>query len=210
VIVLADASADGEWKDDGGLALVRQLVRAGAKAPLVFAGSGQDALMETVARELDVSVDRIVGTAASAMVGAARGLVGIEIGGSGVDVQVTVAGRPRSLVIAWSAATIAGSLVTERIPAHRLAAISRSFAALWPPGPRAIGAATAPIAEGLAFGSRQVHQALVILGAEFEARGSAAMLPLELGQGRVLRQLTPTLSPQELRGSGLFSTDFHR
>jgi malate dehydrogenase len=206
VIVLADAAGGGEWEGERALAMISQLVRTGTNAPFVFAGAGQHPLMETVARELGVSGDRLVGTAASAMVTAARALVGIEVGGSGVDVQVTVAGKPRSLVAAWSSATIGGSLVTDRVAAHRLLAISKALADLWPPGPRAIGAATAPIVEGLAFGSRRVHQALVILDGAFDAPGSAAMLPIELGQGRVLRRLMPSLSPQEQTGSGLFST----
>ena len=151
VIVVADEAGSGEWEGERGLALIRQLVRAGAKAPLVFAGAGQHTLMETVARELGVSGDRLVGTAASAMVGAARALVGIEVGGSGVDVQVTVAGRPRSLVVAWSSATMGGSLVTERVPAHRLLAISQSLAGLWPPGPGRSAPPQRRSPKGLAF-----------------------------------------------------------
>jgi hypothetical protein len=131
------------------------------------------------------------------MVGAARALVGLEIGGSGVDVHLNVVGRPTSLVIAWSAATAGGSLVTDRVPAHRLLAMSSTLARLWPPGPQAIGAATARIAAGLAFGSRQAEQACVVLDGEFGVRGRAAMLPLELGHGRVLRRLEPSLSPLE-------------
>jgi hypothetical protein len=69
-------------------------------------------------------------------------------------------------------------LVTERVPAHRLLAISDSVKRLWPPGPYAIGAATAPIAEALIDGSRRRHAALAILDGEFGARGVAAMLPL--------------------------------
>ena len=205
VIIVADQFGRGEWEGEGGLALLQKLARAGTKAPLVFAGPGQTALMETAARELRIPADRLVGTAGAAVVGAARSLVGIEVGGSGADVQLTVTGRPPAFVIAWSAATIGGSLVTDRVPAHRLLALSRSLASLWPPGPHAIAAATARVAEGLAFGSRRLEQAVTLLDGEFGLRGMAALMPLDLGDGRVLRRHMPSLSPQEKTGSGLFS-----
>jgi hypothetical protein len=42
---------------------------------------------------------------------------------------------------------------------------------------------------------------------ELGRRGAAIMMPLELGSGRILRRITPSLSPQERTGSDLFSTD---
>ena len=50
VIVIADRVSGGEWQGEEGLALVRQLVRAGTAAPLVFAGGSQIRLMEAVTR----------------------------------------------------------------------------------------------------------------------------------------------------------------
>src|SRR6187431_3206247 len=41
VIVIADRVDGGEWQGDEGLALVRKLIRAGAAAPIVFAGPAQ-------------------------------------------------------------------------------------------------------------------------------------------------------------------------
>ena len=101
--------------------------------------------------------------------------------------DVTVVGRPPAFVIGWSSATVGGSLLTTHVGPHRLRAISDSMGRLWPPGPQAIGAATAQIAEALAFGSRRVHQAMTIVDGELGARGVAALLPLELGAGRILR-----------------------
>lgn len=197
VIVIADASGEGEWEGDRGLALVRQLMSAGATAPLVFAGPKQTWLMEAVARELGVPADRIVGTAAAALTGAIRGLVALEAEGSGADVSLVVAGRPPAFVIAWSSATIGGALVTDRVPAHRLMAISHQLKALWPTGPYAIAAATAPVVEGLIAGTRAHLPGVTIVDQEWEVRNRAALLPLTLGHGRIVARHMPSFSGQE-------------
>jgi malate dehydrogenase len=194
-IVLADDVASGEWRGEAGLAHVRQLARAGTKAPFVFAGPNQVWLMEAAHTELKIPADRLVGTAASGLVGAVRAVTSVELGLNGVELAVT--GRPPAFVVGWSSATVAGALVTDRIPAHRLMAIAQSIRKLWPPAAQAIAAPTAQIIEGLIMGSRRLHQALTILDGEFGARGVAAMLPLRLGHGRILDRVVPSLSPQE-------------
>jgi len=195
IIVITDSH--GEWEGDRGLALVRQLVNAGATAPFVFAGPKQTWLMEAVARELGVPADRIIGTAAAALAGAARALVALEVNGSGADVSLVVAGRPPAFVIAWSSATIGGTLITDRVPAHRLVAISQQVRGLWPTGPYAIAAATAPVVEGLLSGTRAQIPAVTIVDQEFGVRSGAALLPVSLGNGRVLAHHSPSFSPQE-------------
>jgi malate dehydrogenase len=197
VIVIADTHADGEWEGDKGLALVRRLVAAGASGPFVFAGTRQTWLMEAVVRELGVPADRVVGTAAAAMVTAARGLAGLEVHGSGVDVALTMSGKPPGLTVAWSSATIGGSLLTDRVPSHRVLAISQQLKKLWPPQPYAIATATAPVVEGLIAGTRRDTSGVTILNGEFGQRGVACLLPLTLGHGRVLSRIVPSLSPQE-------------
>jgi malate dehydrogenase len=195
VIVMADRIDEGEWLGDDALALVRQLIRAGVRAPLVFAGASQTALMEACVRELRLPAHRAIGTAPSALVGAVQALAGLEL--NLASAEVTVVGRPPEFVIGWSAATIHGSLVTERAPAHRLLAISQSLPRLWPPGPHAIGAATARAVEALIFGSRKLLPALTVVGDELGVRDAAVMLPLELGRLRVLAHVMPSLSSQE-------------
>jgi malate dehydrogenase len=195
VVVVADAVSSGEWQGEPGLSLIRRLIQAGSKGPFVFAGPSQVGLMETVARELHVPPDRLIGTAASAIAASVAALASIEAQHTGVD--VVVAGRPPALVIGWSSATISGSLLSEKIPAHRLLAISQALPRLWPPGPQAIAAPTALVVEGLIAGSRRMHHAMTVLDGEFGVRGVAAMLPLDLGNGRVLARVMPSLSPQE-------------
>lgn len=194
-IVLADDVASGEWQGEAGLAHVRQLARAGTKAPFVLAGPNQVWLMEAAHTELKIPADRLVGTAAAGLVGALTAVTGVELGLNGVELAVT--GRPPAFVVGWSSATVAGALVIDRIPAHRLMAIAQSIRKLWPPAAQAIAAPTAQIVEGLMMGSRKLHQALTILDGEFGARGVAAMLPLRLGHGRILDRVVPSLSPQE-------------
>ncbi len=194
-IVIADTVADGEWQGERGLALIRQLLRAGSAGPFVFAGPSQVTLMETAARELHAPNVGLVGTAASAVAASVAALASIEAGHSGVE--VAVAGRPPALVIGWSTATLAGSPLADRVPAHRLLALSQALPRLWPPGPQAIAAPTALVVEALIAGSRRLRQAMTVLDGEFGVRGVAAMLPLELGNGRVLARIVPSLSPQE-------------
>jgi len=197
VIVIADAHAEGEWEGDRGLTLIRRLVTAGAGGPWVFAGSKQTWLMEAAVRELGVAADRVVGSAAAAMVGAARSLASLEVNGSGADVALSVCGRPPAFTIAWSSATLGGSLATDRIAAHRLRAISQHLTKLWPAGPQAIASATAPIVEGLISGTRRDVPGVTILNGEFSTRGVACLMPLTLGNRRVQARNVPSLSPQE-------------
>lgn len=195
VIVFADAVADGEWEGERGLALVQRLMRAGSTAPMVFAGPKQTWLLEAAAREAGVPIDRLAGTAASALPQTVAALLQIETGLSGALVAVT--GRPPSFVVAWSSATIGGRLVTDVVPAHRLLSISQSLSRLWPPGPESIAAPTALVVEGLINGSRSALTAAVIADGEFGARGVAALIPVELANHRILKRLPPSQSPQE-------------
>jgi len=195
VIVIADEIAAGEWEGERGLALVAQLARAGTNAPLVFAGPRQLWLLERSFIEARIPASRLVGTAPAAVAAAARAWAALEVNLSAAD--VTVVGRPPDFVVAWTAGLVHGVLLSERVPPHRLLSLTQSLAKLWPPGPLAIASATAPIVEGLIAGSRRLHSALTVLDRTLGARGRAVMLPLELGQGRILSHQLPALSPQE-------------
>ncbi len=194
-VVVADEAVAGEWQGERGLALIRRLAEIGVTAPLVFAGPSQTALIETAYRELKIPAARLIGSAAGAIAGAIRSLVGLDLGISTVDLAVT--GRPPAVVIGWTSATASGALVTDRVPAHRLLAISQAAPKLWPPKPYAIASATAPIVEALIDGSRRRHHAMTVIDGELGARGAAVLLPLELGRQRVLSHALPSLSPQE-------------
>lgn len=196
-IVIADPIGGGPYDGERGLALVRQLMRAGTKAPFVFAAPGQRALIETSYRELNVEASRMIGTAAAGLQSAARTLVALEVGLAGADASVPVVGLPPAVVVGWSSATIGQSLVTDRVPAHRLAAIAQGLRKFWPCGAYTIGTVTAPVVEALIIGSRRLHSGVVVIESEAGVRGAAAMVPLELGGGRVQKIVMPSLSPQE-------------
>jgi hypothetical protein len=151
--------------------------------------------MEAAAREARVPIDRIIGTAAGAVSNTVVSLLHIETGLAGAT--VAVAGKPPSFVVCWSAATVGGRLASEAVPAHRLLAISQSLGKLWPLGPQAIAGPTSLAVEGLLGGSRTPLTAAVITDGEYSARGVAALLPIELGDRRILRRAVPSQSPQE-------------
>lgn len=197
LIVIADAVTGGEWEGDRGLALVKQLVRAGSKAPIVFAGPRQNWLMEAAVREAGVAPDAIVGSAATAVHSGARGLIALEVNGAAADVAVAVVGRPPAFTIGWTSATLGGSLLPAAMPAHRMIAVSDTLKKLWPPKPHAIGSATAAVVEGLLLGARRHIYGTTVLTGEYGERGVSTMLPLSLGNGRVQKRIDPSLSAQE-------------
>ncbi len=197
VIVIADAFADGEWEGERGLAMIKQLVRAGTQAPFVFAGPKQAWLMEAAVREAGVPANRIVGSAASAVHAGVRALAALEVNGSGVDVSIALVGRAPGFTIGWTSATFGGSSLTAQIAPHRLLAISDMLKKMWPPKPQTIGAATAIIVEGLLAGSRRHLYATTVLEGEYGERGVATMVPVELGERKIIRRIEPTLSTQE-------------
>ena len=139
----------------------------------------------------------IVGSAATAVHSGLRALIALEVNGSGVDIAAAVVGRPPAFTVGWTSATLAGSLLSAAMPAHRMLAVSETLKKLWPPKPHAIGAATATVVEGLLTNSRRQIYATTVLNGEYGERGVAAMLPLELGNRRVMRRIEPTLSGQE-------------
>jgi malate dehydrogenase len=197
VIVIADAFAEGEWEGERGLALIKQLIRAGYTAPIVCAGPRQTWLMEAAVREAGVPANRIVGSASSAAHSGVRALAALELNGSGVDVSISVVGRAPAFTIGWTSATFGGTALTSLIAPHRMLAISDMVKKMWPPKPQAIGAATAVIVEGLIGGSRRHVFATTVLDGDYGERGVATMVPVELGDRKIIRRIEPSLSTQE-------------
>jgi malate dehydrogenase len=194
-IVIADAVSDGEWYGDRGRALLGELTRAGSTAPIVFAGARQLPLMEMASREFGIAAHRLVATAPSAVAAAVRSLAAIELDLS--DVEIAVVGCPPRFVIGWSAAASVGSLLTDRIPPHRLLALSQSLPRFWPPGPYASGSATARVVEALIHGSRHLLPGATVIDNALAPHGRGVLLPLRLGRGRVLEAIVPSLSAAE-------------
>ena len=82
VIVLADEAGTGkEHAGEAGLALVRQLSRAGSHAPIVFAGVTQRDLIASAVSELRLPRARVLGCAPAALESALRAMAALLMDG---------------------------------------------------------------------------------------------------------------------------------
>jgi malate dehydrogenase len=197
-IVVADAArGDVEHAGEAGLSMLRRLTAMESSAPLLFAGTGQRELMMRAVSELHVDRRRVIGSAPFALESAVRALVALELGSTGVEVQLTIVGvPPRAAVIAWEAAVVSGQPLSALVPPHRLAAISSQLPGLWPPGPLALASAASRVAEAVVNGSRRRYSCFAMMD-EPPARGAVVAVPVDVGRHGILHVFTPDLSRQE-------------
>jgi len=199
VIVIADsASADSaEHSGEAGLALLRQLVRAGATSPIIFAGATQRELMGRAVTELHLKRNQVLGSAPFALESALRSLAGLAIDGSGVEVCLRVVGvPPKAAVVAWEEATAFGHPLSSKMPAHAIAGLGSRIPSLWPPGPYVLASAAAQVADAVVRGSRRRFSCFVVLDAG-PRRTAVSSMPVELGPQGVAQVLEPALTRQE-------------
>jgi malate dehydrogenase len=197
-IVIADRFGAGEWEGDAGLSMLARLLPLAGSAPIVFAGANQLWLMEAAHRELKVPAARMIGSAPIALEGALRALAAVAIDRSATDIHLGAYGRPpRNIVIGWSGASAAGAPLERVLAPHQRLAISDRAKDLWPPGPTALGAAGARAAEAIAFGSRRELTCAIVGDGSAVPRGTAAVVPVQLGNGKVLKAIRPALSARE-------------
>jgi malate dehydrogenase len=198
VVVVADSAANGaEHSGEAGLAMLRHLMRAGNRAPVVFAGAAQIDLIAKAVTELRIPRAQLVGSAPFALESALRALVGVSIDGSAVEVCLRIVGvPPRHAVVAWEEASAFGQPLSSQVPAHAIVGLSARIPGLWPPGPFALGAAAARVVEGIALGSRRRFSCFVARDAG-PVRAAVASMPVEIGPQGVIRVLEPALTRQE-------------
>jgi malate dehydrogenase len=200
VVVVADAAGGSEHAGEGGLTLVRQLVRSGHRGPLLFAGAQQQDVMAMAVAELHLPRSQVLGSAPFALESALRALAGLRLDASAVDVALRVVGvPPRHAVVAWEEATAAGQPLSSQLPAHEIAALAARIPGVWPPGPYALAAAGSRVAEALARGSRKRFSCFVVADAG-PVRAAVVSLPVEVGPRGVIRVLEPALTRQERTG----------
>jgi malate dehydrogenase len=193
VIVIADFVISGEIAGDGGLAIVRQLVRTDTTAPLLFAGGAQRELMSLALGELRVAPRRLAGSAPLALESSVRAIAAALIDASPADLSIGIAGvPPRDVAIGWDAATAFNQPISTVLAPHHLAAISSRVPALWPPAHYTLGSAAARVAEALANGSRRRYTCF----AAIDGRHVAAV-PVEIQKGGIKQTLDPALSRHE-------------
>jgi malate dehydrogenase len=197
-IVLADLVSEGEIGGESGLALVRQLAALESRAPLVFAGAAQRALIARAASELRVAPARLLGSAPYALESSVRAVVAALADASPTDLSIAIAGvPPAGVVIGWDAATAFGQPIAQVLPAHQLAAVSSRLPALWPPAPYTLASAAARVAEAAACGSRRRYTCFAVLPGS--GRPVVAAVPVAFAPG-LRRVLEPALSRHERTG----------
>ena len=198
-IVLADLIAGGEVAGDAGLAVLRQVARLDADAPLLFAGGLQRDLMALTLAELHVPPGRVLGSAPLALEAAVRALTAAMIDVSPTDISIGIAGvPPRDAVIGWEAATAFHQPIAGVLAAHHMSAISSRLPALWPPGPYTLASAAARVAEALVHGSRRRYTCFAAVDRPGPGRNVVAAVPVEIRAGRIARLHAPALSRHEL------------
>lgn len=198
VIVIADnASDNAEITGEPGLAALRRIAAIEERAPIVCAGASQRVLIRQAVTELRLRKERIVGSAPFALEAALRALAGVAVDGTGAEVALRVVGvPPRAAVVGWEEGSVGGQPLSAHLPAHTIAGLSARIAGLWPPGPFALGAACARVAEALAVGSRRTYSCFVAIDAG-PVRAAVASMPLQFQQGSVKRVLEPALTRLE-------------
>jgi malate dehydrogenase len=197
VLVLAD-TATGEWGDDDGLALLRQVRQGGSDALIVCAGASHRLLIERAVRELHIPPHRILGTAPEALASAMRALVALEVDGSPRDVALTVLGIPPGhIVVGWEGASIGGAAAVRVLDEPARRRLSGKAAHLWPPGPHALATvAYTAIGASLEHAER-VMSCFVGPDDSFGMRTRTAALPVRLASEGLRIQSLEALSHRE-------------
>ena len=201
VCVVASPAGPGE-KWDGGrgtLPFLARLASCVSAAPVVFAGLGQAAMLETAATDAKMAADRLVGSGPLAMAAAATSMVAMEVGCSPREVSLVVLGAPPDgFVVPWSQAAIAGLALERVLTPPQIARLEARLARLWPLGPYALGVATARAIEAILNSSRSAVGVLTMLDGAFGVRGRVGTVPALLTRAGIARVLEPSLSPREL------------
>jgi malate dehydrogenase len=200
IVVIADvASAPGaEWKDEGGLALVRRVAGLNQVAPIICAGAGQAGLVERGVNELGVSRMRLFGSAPEALRSAIAAITALEASASPTDISLSVLGRPpQQIIVPWDQAAIAGRPATEVLTAAQLARLDARIARLWPPGPYALASAATRVIRSALTRSPRVHAASVAVTREEGTPGRSAMMPVTLQPSGLASLVAPALSSRD-------------
>jgi malate dehydrogenase len=197
-IVIADSAATAsEHSGEVGLAIVREIAAIEPTSPIVFAGGDQQDVIERTVSELHVRRSRVLGSAPAALESALRALSGLALDGSGVEVQLRIAGSPPKRIAAgWEGATAFGLPLRSQLAAHAVAALTERVPGLWPPGPYALASAAARVVEAIANGSRKRFTCFVSLEAG-PTRHAVSAMPVELGRQGVVQVLEPPLTRHE-------------
>ena len=199
-VMIADSAAAPvtEWKDEGGLALIRRVAGLNQLAPIICAGAEQATLVERGVNELGVSRTRLFGSAPEGLRSAVTAIVALEANAAPQDISLSVLGRPpQQIIVPWDEASIAGRTATEVLSAAQLARLDARIARLWPPGPYALGSAAARMVRTALTRTPRVHAALVAVTRDEGSPGRSAMMPVTLAAGGIAALVAPALSSRD-------------
>jgi malate/lactate dehydrogenase len=198
-VVLADrfGPPSRELAGEEGVAMLRRLQPLLGTAALVAAGEGQAGLVLDAVRDLRLERDRVVGSAPEAFAAAVAAIVALEAQASPREVSVSVVGSPGHLAAPLNETAVGGYALDRVVTPAQFARIEARAARLWPPGPYALGAAAARMAEALVTGSRRSFSAYTVLDGELGVRNRVGALPVALGVGRVRQRRIPALTTRE-------------
>src|SRR5215510_6640638 len=154
--------------------------------------------MHSASQELRVAPRRLIGSASEAFSSAVTAIIAMEARCSPADVSVAVLGAPPdAFVIPWSEASIGGYALERTLTQVQLRRLEARATRLWPPGPFALGAATAQVVEGILDAARRSFSILTVLGGEFGIRNQVAAVPALLAPNGVAHIRTPLLNTRE-------------
>ena len=200
IVILAGPASnpDTEWDETTGLKQLHQLKKINRQAIVICAGSQHSGLIELGVAEAEISSSRLIGTAPEAYRAAVRALVALEVGCPASVVSLTLFGHaPDRFVIAWSQATIDGSLLEDRISATRMARLRNRVAALWPPGPYALAEAAVHVVRCITTGSKKMPCCFVVPERLPGSRQRVFVSPVEFNSLGVAQLAKPNLSMRE-------------
>ena len=195
VVLVADHARDGEFTDETGLSLLKQLSQMAAGRVVICAGAGHQPLVDRGVRELRYPWRQLLGSAPEALAGAVRALVALDTNGSAADVALTVLGLPPAhAVVPWEEATIAGMAATAVLDEPTRRRLAARVAPLWPPGPYALATAAATVVSAMAGRSRRRLSCFVAPEADARARHRTVALPVALSPMGIQTVELPRLS----------------
>jgi len=201
LVVIADRAgrvADAEWQGDDGVALIGRIRQLARESLILCAGATQRLLVERGVHELEISRNRLFGSAPEALASAMRACVALEANGSPKDVALTVLGLPPGqIVVPWDQGTIGGLALTRALDEPARRRLQARLAPLWPPGPQALAAAAVKATGGVCEVSRQVMSCFVAPDNPSRQRVRTVALPTRLERSGVVRVEVPHLSTHD-------------
>jgi len=199
-IVIADTAAApvAEWKDDGGLALLKRASGLNQLAPNLCAGASQAGLIEKAVTEAGLPRARVFGSAPEALRSAVIAMTALEADAAPADISLSVLGRPpQQIIVPWDEVAIAGRTATQVLSPAQLQRLDARIARLWPPGPYGLASAATKMLQAALTRSPRVHAAFVATARDEGASGRVSMLPITLQPSGVQALVAPALSARD-------------